>query len=59
MFEAQRQMSLRNREVPIIESRKAVPGASTGKQNNVVPPKIPSKNIPEPKAKEKRVKDPK
>ena len=59
MFKVQRQMNLRNREFPIVEGRKAVPDTSTGKQKNVVPPKILSKSIPEPKAKEKRVEDPK
>lgn len=59
MFEVQRQMNLRNREVPIVESRKIVPDTSTGKQKNIVPPNILSKSIPEPKAKERRVEDPK
>ena len=59
MFEVQRQMNLRNREVPIVESRRTVPDTSTSKQRNVVPPKVLSKSIPEPKAKEKKVEDPK
>ena len=59
MFEVQRQMNLRNREVPIVESRKIVPDTSIGKHKNIVPPKILSKSIPEPKAKERKVEDPK
>lgn len=53
MFKVQRQMSLRNREVPIMENRKTTPDTSTGKQKNVVPPKILSKSILSRKQKKK------
>ena len=52
-------MNLRNREIPIVEKIKIVPNTSAGKQKNIVPPKILSKSIPEPKEKEKKVGDPK
>lgn len=59
MFNMQRQMSLGNREVPIAKNRKVVPSTSAGKQKSNVPSKILSKSIPEPKAKEKKVENPK
>ena len=52
-------MNLRNREIPIVENRKTLPSTSAGKHKNIVPLKILSKSIPEPKAKEKKVEDPK
>ena len=53
MFDMERQMSLRNREVPITENRKVVPITSVGNQKNGVPLKNQSKVPPELKAKEK------
>ena len=52
-------MNLMNREIPIVESKKVVPNTFAGKQKNIVPLKILSKSIHEPKEKEKKVKDPK
>ena len=55
MIDVQRQINLRNKEIPTVENKKTVPNTSAGKQKSNVPLKILSKNIPEPKAREKRV----
>lgn len=50
-------MTLRNREVPIVKNREIMHRPSTIKPRNNIPLKDPSKNVPEPKAKEKKYKN--
>jgi len=54
VLDFQRQMSLRNREVPIVKHREIVPNPSAGKPNKNVALKNLSKSVPEPKYKEKK-----
>ena len=58
VMDLQRQIGLRNIDVPVMRNKDATNKASTSKPNNDLPPKDTSKNVIEPKGKERKEDNP-